>query len=90
MATLVASSEAEDPLAALRPAAVKVMSPGGLGISAALKAAPCRIALNLSGTVFITTRDTLMRDERTYFAAMLRMQPPMPTQPMCQTVSSSL
>ncbi|CAM9327371.1 unnamed protein product [Choristocarpus tenellus] len=34
-----------------------------------------RVTLNLSGTSFVTTRDTLMRDPCTYFAAMLRMQP---------------
>lgn len=29
-----------------------------------------------SGTTFMTTRDTLSRNPHTYFAAMLRMQPP--------------
>ncbi|CAN0315345.1 unnamed protein product [Ascophyllum nodosum] len=34
-----------------------------------------RVTLNLSGTLFMTTRDTLARNPDTYFAAMLRMQP---------------
>jgi BTB/POZ domain len=48
-----------------------------------LRAASKQVSLNLSGTVFITTRDTLERDTRTYFAAMLRMAlpPPPPTEP---------
>lgn len=29
-----------------------------------------------SGTLFVTTRDTLARNPDTYFAAMLRMHPP--------------
>mmetsp|Transcript_2270 Transcript_2270/g.3230 ORF Transcript_2270/g.3230 Transcript_2270/m.3230 type:complete len:204 (-) Transcript_2270:112-723(-) len=33
-----------------------------------------RVTINLGGTLFMTTRETLMNDERTYFAAMLRMK----------------
>jgi hypothetical protein len=33
-----------------------------------------RVCLNLSGTRFVTTRDTLTKDSGTYFAAMLRMR----------------
>lgn len=43
---------------------------------------------NLSGTSFMTTRDTLARNPQTYFAAMLRMQTP--TTPSSGTDTSVL
>ncbi|CAN0093241.1 unnamed protein product [Ectocarpus sp. 12 AP-2014] len=43
---------------------------------ASVRRASERVTLNLSGTSFMTTRDTLARNPHTYFAAMLRMQPP--------------
>ncbi|CAM9552196.1 unnamed protein product, partial [Scytosiphon promiscuus] len=43
---------------------------------ASVRRASERVTLNLSGTCFVTTRDTLARNPHTYFAAMLRMQPP--------------
>ncbi|CAN0378545.1 unnamed protein product [Pylaiella littoralis] len=43
---------------------------------ASVRRASERVTLNLSGTTFITTRDTLARNPDTYFSAMLRMQAP--------------
>ncbi|CAM9323801.1 unnamed protein product [Chrysoparadoxa australica] len=43
----------------------------------AIKKGSRRIRLDLSGTEFVTTVDTLLRDERSYFCAMMRLQAPL-------------
>eukprot|EP00903_Cladosiphon_okamuranus_P019876 g18269.t1 len=55
---------------------------------ASVRRASERVTLNLSGTLFMTTRDTLARNPHTYFAAMLRMQAP--TTPGSGSASTSI